>query len=113
MSSGPPSASMPSNQALCQGTIKPANAGSYTAERLRRGDYYCCRLGLHLSWIGDPGGFWDKISFHATRDIGFLLACLGKLRRQVPRYKPLSVGGHAARSRAVRRPPARSVQAPE
>lgn len=39
-----------------------------------------------------PAAFWDEISFHATRDIGFLLACLDKLRRQVPRYKPLSVG---------------------
>ncbi len=67
-------------------------ACSYTAERLRRGDCHCCRLGLHLSWIGDPGGCWDEISFHATRDIGFLLACLGKLRRQVPRDKPFSVG---------------------
>ena len=92
MSSCPPSVSTPSNQALCQGTIKPANACSYTAERLRRGDYHCCRPGLHLSWIGDPGGFWDEISVHATRDIGFLLACLDKLQRRVPRYKPLSVG---------------------
>jgi DNA polymerase-4 len=29
------------------------------AERLRRGDYYCRRLGLHLSWIGDLAGWWD------------------------------------------------------
>ena len=43
------------------------------AERLRRGDYYCRRLGLHLSWIGDLGGWWDEISFHETRDTGFLL----------------------------------------
>jgi hypothetical protein len=92
MSSCPPSASTPSNQALCQGAIKPANACSNAAERLRRGDCYCCRLGLRLSWIGDRGGFWDEISFHETRNTSFLLACLGKLRRQVPRYKPLSVG---------------------
>jgi len=26
------------------------------AERLRRGDYYCLRLGAHLSWVGDLGG---------------------------------------------------------
>jgi hypothetical protein len=61
------------------------------AERLRYGDYYCRRLGLHLSWIGDLGGFWDDISFHETRDAGFLIACLDKLWRRVPRYKPLSV----------------------
>jgi hypothetical protein len=26
-------------------------------DRLRRGDYYCQRLGAHLSWIGDLGGW--------------------------------------------------------
>ena len=62
------------------------------AERLRRGDYYCRRLGLHLSWISDLGGFWDEISFRETRDTGFLLAGLDKLWRRVPRTKPLSVG---------------------
>jgi DNA polymerase-4 len=62
------------------------------AERLRRGDYYCRRLGLHLSWIGDLGGFWDEISFHETRDTGFLLGGLDRLWTGVPRYKPLSVG---------------------
>jgi hypothetical protein len=36
------------------------------AERLRRGDYYCRRLGVHLSWVGDLGGFWDEIDFHET-----------------------------------------------
>jgi DNA polymerase-4 len=62
------------------------------AERLRRGDYYCRRLGLHLSWVGDLGGLWDEISFNETRDTGFLLACLDRLWTGVPRYKPLSVG---------------------
>jgi DNA polymerase IV len=62
------------------------------AERLRRGDYYCRRLGVHLSWIGDPGGFWDETDFHETWDTGFLLARLDHLWRRVPRYKPLSVG---------------------
>lgn len=33
------------------------------AERLRRGDYYCRRLGVHLSWTGDLGGFWDETDF--------------------------------------------------
>jgi hypothetical protein len=33
------------------------------AERLRRGDYYCRRLGLHISWIGDLGGWWDETDF--------------------------------------------------
>jgi DNA polymerase IV len=62
------------------------------AERLRRGDYYCRRLGLHLSWIGDLSSWWDEASFHETRDTGFLLACLDRLRKGVPRTKPLSVG---------------------
>ncbi len=62
------------------------------AERLRRGDYFCQRLGVHLSWIGDLGGFWDEIDFHETRDTGFLLARLEQLWRRVPRTKPLSVG---------------------
>jgi DNA polymerase-4 len=28
------------------------------AERLRRGSYYCRRLGLHLSWVADLDGWW-------------------------------------------------------
>jgi len=62
------------------------------AERLRRGDYYCRRLGLHLSWVGDLGGFWDETNFHETCDTGFLLARLEELWHRVPRAKPLSVG---------------------
>ena len=62
------------------------------AERLRRGDYYCRRLGLHISWVGDLGGWWDETSFHETRDTGFLLARLQELWPRAPRYKPLSVG---------------------
>lgn len=62
------------------------------AERLRRGDYFCRRLGLHLSWTGDLGGRWDEISFNETRDTGFLLVCLDQLWDRAPRYKPLSVG---------------------
>jgi DNA polymerase-4 len=61
------------------------------AERLRRGDYYCRRLGVHLSWVGDLGGWWDETDFHETRDTGFLLARLEELWKRVPRYKPLSV----------------------
>ena len=49
------------------------------AERLRRGDYYCRRLGLHISWIGDLGGWWDETDFHETRDTGFLLALVGDI----------------------------------
>jgi nucleotidyltransferase/DNA polymerase involved in DNA repair len=30
------------------------------AEHLRRGDYYYRRLGLHLSWVGDLGGWWAR-----------------------------------------------------
>ena len=62
------------------------------AERLRRGDYYSRRLGVHLSWVGDLGGWWDETDFHETRDTGFLLARLEEIWRNVPRYKPLSVG---------------------
>ena len=62
------------------------------AERLRRDDYYCRRLGLHLSWVGDLGGWWDEMSFNETRDTRFLLGCLDQLWPRVPRTKPLSVG---------------------
>ena len=62
------------------------------AERLRRGDYYCNRLGLHLSWVADLGGWWDETDFLETRDTGFLLARLDELWPRAPRYKPLSVG---------------------
>jgi hypothetical protein len=55
------------------------------AERLRRGDYYCRRLGVHLSWVSDLGGWWEETDFHETRDTGFLLARLGQLWRRVPR----------------------------
>jgi hypothetical protein len=34
--------------------------------RLRRGDYHCRRLGLHLSWFADLGGYWDEITFRET-----------------------------------------------
>ena len=55
-------------------------------------EYYSRRLGVHLSWIGDLGGYWDEITFHETHDTGFLLARLDQLWRRVPRTKPLSVG---------------------
>ena len=45
---------------------------SKAAERLRRGDYYCRRLGLQLSWIGDLGCWWKAVDFHETRDTGLL-----------------------------------------
>ena len=47
---------------------------------------------MHLSWVGDLGGWWDETDFHETRDTGFLLARLEELWHRVPRYKPLSVG---------------------
>jgi DNA polymerase IV len=62
------------------------------AERLRRGDYFCRRLGLHLSWLADLGSWWNEINFAETRDTGFLLARLDQLWTEVPAYKPLSVG---------------------
>ena len=76
------------------------------AERLRRGDYFCRRLGLHLSWTGDLGGWWDEVSFNETRDTGFLLGCLDQLWPRVPRHKPLSRRRRAARSRSRQRAPA-------
>jgi DNA polymerase IV len=33
------------------------------AERLRRGDYFCRRLGVHLSWVADLGGWWKENRF--------------------------------------------------
>jgi hypothetical protein len=86
------------------------------AERLRRGDYYCRRLGLHLSWIGDLGGYWDEITFLETRDTGFLLARLEQLWQCVLPYKPLSVGVVPPRPGSRRPASAGSVrarQAPE
>ena len=62
------------------------------AERLRRGDYYCRRLGLHLSWLSDLGTWWSETDFTETRDTGFLLDRLNRLWTKVPAYKPLSVG---------------------
>jgi DNA polymerase IV len=61
------------------------------AERLRRNDYYCRRLGLSISWTGRQGGWWDDISFNETCDTGFLLARLENLWAQVPPLKPLAV----------------------
>jgi hypothetical protein len=49
-------------------------------------------MGLHLSWTGNLGGWWDEITFTETRDTGFLLARLEQLWPRVPRYKPLSIG---------------------
>jgi DNA polymerase-4 len=42
------------------------------AERLRRGDYYCRRLGVHLSWVGDlvsAAGGTKPISTYARHRI--------------------------------------------
>src|SRR3984893_6762601 len=62
------------------------------AERLRRGDYYCRRLGLHLSWVADLGSWWNETNFTEARDTGSLLDRLDRLWTEVPAYKPLSVG---------------------
>ena len=61
-------------------------------ERLRRGDYFCRRLGLHLSWLSDLGSWWNETTFGETRDTAFLLARLDQLWATVTPYKPLSVG---------------------
>jgi len=80
------------------------------AERVRRGDYYCRRLGVHLSWVGDLGGWWDETDFHETRDTGFLLARLEEVWQRVPRYKPLSVGVVLLDLVPAAPPPARPVR---
>ena len=63
------------------------------AERLRRGDYYCRRLGVHLSWTGDLGGFWDETDFppQFSRSttaqrlvVGVGVACLRRSLRNIP-----------------------------
>ena len=83
------------------------------AERLRRGDYYCRRLGLHLSWTGDLGGWWDEIEFQ--RDPRHRLSA--RLSRPAlaagPALQAAQRRRRAARSRArraasagfIRRPP--------
>jgi hypothetical protein len=38
------------------GAVLRAALLTKAAERLRRGDYFCRRLGLHLSWVADLGG---------------------------------------------------------
>jgi len=61
------------------------------AERLRHKNYFCHRLGLHLSWLGDQASWWDEVDFHEARDTDFLLERLEHLWRRVPNYKPLTV----------------------
>jgi DNA polymerase IV len=61
------------------------------AERLRRNDYYCRRLGLYVSFCGDKESWSDEIGFHETWDTNFLLARLENLWAQVPPFKPLAV----------------------
>ncbi|MGE3623465.1 MAG: hypothetical protein AB7H77_06310 [Bdellovibrionales bacterium] len=61
------------------------------AERLRRNDYYCRRLGLHLSWQRELGKWWGETGFHETHDTNFLLARLEDLWAGVPRFKPRTV----------------------
>jgi DNA polymerase IV len=62
------------------------------AERLRHRNYYCRRLGVHLRWVGDTGSWWNETGFPETRDTGFLLARLNEIWREVPSFKPLTVG---------------------
>jgi hypothetical protein len=67
-------------------------ATPFQLRRVWGGDYYCRRLGVHRSWVGDLGDWWDETDFHETRDTGFLLARLEEVWKRVPRHKPLSVG---------------------
>src|SRR5271167_1891434 len=56
------------------------------AERLRRGEYHCRRLGLHLSWVGDLGGWCDEVNF-------YLLSTWSKFGLEGPRVCRLTAGG--------------------
>ena len=62
------------------------------AERLRHQGYYCRRLGVSLTSVGDWGKFWNETGFHETQDTDFLLARLTQLWKEVPRIKPIKVG---------------------
>jgi len=63
------------------------------AERLRRGDYYSRRLGVHLSWVADLGGWWGETDFHRDNATpAFFSPRLEEVWQRVPRTKPLSVG---------------------
>jgi DNA polymerase IV len=62
------------------------------AERLRRGDYYCRRLGVHLSWVADLGGWWDEPIFTRRMTPAFCSPASRRSGSGVPRTKPLSVG---------------------
>src|SRR5258707_3413386 len=55
------------------------------AERLRRRDYYCRRLGAHLSWVGDLRRWYEESDFHATRHTAFLLVRLEENWQSVAR----------------------------
>jgi DNA polymerase-4 len=61
-------------------------------ERLRRDHYYCCRLVVWLSFMGDAGHWEDAMSFHQTQDTGFLMARFEQLWLRVPPTKPFAVG---------------------
>ena len=58
----------------------PAGA-ALTASGCARGDYYCRRLGAHLSLVADLGGWWDGTDFHETRDNDFCSPRLEELWR--------------------------------
>jgi hypothetical protein len=78
---------------LCWRRLLRPNHGRWLArDRIIRHGTKRRRLGVHLSWLGDLGGWWEETDFHETRDTGFLLAHLEELWQRVPRYKPLSVG---------------------
>jgi DNA polymerase-4 len=62
------------------------------AERLRHEAYFCRRLGLNLSSVGDWASFWDEVGFHETQDTDFLLSRLTQLWKKVPYIKPIKVG---------------------
>ncbi|MGC2658218.1 MAG: hypothetical protein WA324_09715 [Bryobacteraceae bacterium] len=62
------------------------------AERLRKEEFYCQRLGLEIKWTQNLGHHHDECRFKETQDTHFLLANLMRLWDAAPRLKPLRVG---------------------
>jgi DNA polymerase-4 len=62
------------------------------AERLRKEEFYCQRLGLDIKWAQNLGHHQDECRFNETQDTHFLLTSLMRLWDAAPRLKPLRVG---------------------
>ncbi len=62
------------------------------ALRLRREEFFCCRLGLDIKWHRKLGDYGNAVSFSETQDTQELLRALVGLWENVPRLTPLRVG---------------------